>query len=262
MTYKSYMSYTLSMPAAKPKTIAITEDGLLSPEVQESIKRYLPYLEELRKKFFIFIGVFLVTAVASGVFYQDIFRFLLSRFNLTGINMVMTNPNQIVELGIEMGIFVGLIISVPVLIYFLLGFLKPALSPTEFKLIISLLPGSFFLFLFGFGFGIWVMQFVVSMFASAAQSMNTQNLWDVGTFFNQIIFSGAAMGFLFQFPIILTALMRLHVISKKMLAKQRSYIYVIMLIIAALLPSTDIFSLILLTIPLLLLFEITLLLNK
>jgi len=176
--------------------------------------------------------------------------------------MVLTNPNQIIELGIETGIFIGLIVSVPVLIFFLLGFLKPALSPKEFKLILSLLPGSFLLFFLGFGFGIWVMQFVVSMFASAAASMNTQNLWDVGTFFTQIIFSGAAMGFLFQFPIILTALMRLKVIKRTMLAKQRTYVYVIMIIIAALLPSTDIFSLILLTIPLLLLFEITLLLNR
>jgi sec-independent protein translocase protein TatC len=249
------------MSDSKPTTTT-EKDSLISPEVQESIKRYMPYLEELRKKFFIVVGVFLVSAISAGVFYQHVFRFLLSRFNLTGINMVLTNPNQIIELGIETGIFIGLIVTVPVLIYFLLGFLKPALSPKEFKLIISLLPGSFLLFIFGFGFGIWVMQFVVSMFANAASSMNTQNLWDVGTFFSQIIFSGAAMGFLFQFPIILTALLRLNVIKRKLLVKQRSLIYVIMIIIAAILPSTDIFSLILLTIPLLLLFEITLLLNK
>jgi len=237
-------------------------ERFLSPEVQESIRRYLPYLEELRKKFFIFIGVFLGIALISGIFYQHVLRFLLSLFNLQGINMVLTNPNQIIELGIETGIFIGLMISIPILIYFLMGFLKPALSPKEFKLIISLLPGSFLLFIFGFGFGIWVMQFVVSMFAAAATSMNPQNLWDIGTFFTQIIFSGAAMGFLFQFPIILTALIRLKVIAKKTLAKQRSYIYLSMIVVAALLPSTDIFSLILLTIPLLLLFEITLLLNK
>lgn len=222
----------------------------------------MPFLEEIRKKLMIVVTLFLVVGLIAGFNYQHLIRLGLSSFNLEGINMVLTSPSQMINLGIQTGAFCGLLVTFPLLIYFLLSFLKPALAPKEYKLIVSLLPASFFLFVFGFGFGVWVMNFVVSMFAQTAVSMNMSNLWDISSFFSQIVFSGLCLGILFQFPVVLTALMRLKVISRLVLAKQRMYVYIIILIIAAILPPTDIFSLLFLTIPLFLLFEITLLLNK
>ena len=246
------------MPESKIETVS----SPFTPEVQAAIDRYLPYLEEIRKKFVVVVGIFLVSSIISGFFYQSIFRFVLAHFNLTGVNMVLTSPNQIIELGIETGLFFGCVITAPICTYFFLKFLKPALSPKEFRLIISLLPATLILFVIGFSFGIWVMQFIIALFASSATAINTSNLWDIGNFFNQIIISGALMGLLFEFPIVLTALIRLHVLKRALLVKQRPFVYTIILIAAALGPSTDLISLVLLTIPLLLLFEITLLLNK
>jgi sec-independent protein translocase protein TatC len=236
--------------------------SIITPEVQAAIDRYLPYLEDIRKKILIVVSVFLGVALLTGFNYQTLIKFALRGFNLEGINMVLTNPNQIIELGVTTGMFCGLIVAAPLLLYFLIHFLKPALSPKEYKLIISLIPASFFLFIFGFGFGIWIMRFVVGLFAQTALGLNMSNLWDISMFFNQIVMSGLLLGFLFQFPVVLTVLIRLGIIKRQMLAKQRAYIYAGILIGAVLLPPTDIFSLIFLTIPLFLLFEITLLLNK
>ena len=63
-------------------------------------------------------------------------------------------------------------------------------------------------------------------------------------------------------PVVLTALMRLKVVPYKTIAKQRLVAYCGSLIFAALLPPTDILSLVLLTMPLVFLFEITLILNR
>jgi sec-independent protein translocase protein TatC len=245
------------MPETKTKS-----ESIITPEIQAAIDRYLPYLEDIRKKVLIVVGVFLTTTLITGFNYQTLIKFALKGFNLEGINMVLTSPNQIIELGVTTGMFCGLLVAAPLLVYFLLSFLKPALSPPEYKLIISLIPASFILFILGFGFGIWVMRFVVGLFAQTAIGLDMSNLWDISMFFNQILVSGLLLGFLFQFPIVLTILMRLKVIQRQMLVNQRVYVYAGILIIAAILPPTDIFSLLFLTIPLFLLFEITLLLNR
>jgi len=245
-----------------PETSAAAKEGLITPEVQAAIDRYLPYLQDIRKKILIVLGIFFGVSIIAGFNYHALIKFALRGFDLEGINMVLTSPNQIIELGVTTGMFCGLIVSAPLLIFFLLKFLKPALLPKEYKLIISLLPASLILFVVGFAFGIWTMRFVVSLFAQTAVGLSMSNLWDISLFFNQIILSGLLLGFLFQFPVIITILIRLKVITRNALAKQRAYVYAGILVVAALLPPTDLFSLLFLTLPLFLLFEITLLLNR
>jgi sec-independent protein translocase protein TatC len=254
------------MPSSKlhnppPATSVESTTNEQSP-AQAAIERYLPYLLEIRKKILVVLVVFLIVGILTGINYQVLIKIALSGFNLTGINMVLTSPSQIIELGIVTGLFFGLITAAPFAVYYLLSFLKPALSPKEYKLVTSLLPISFLLFLVGFSFGIWVMKFVVGLFAETAIALNMSNLWDISLFFKQIILSGLFLGFLFQFPVVITALIRLKIISHRTLANQRVYVYTGILIVSAMLPPTDIFSLLLLTLPLFLLFEITLLLNK
>ena len=176
--------------------------------------------------------------------------------------MVITSPGQIFELGVETGIFFGVLAIFPLFIFFTLRFLRPALSPKEFKLILTLLPVSLLLMFMGFAFGVWAMQYIITFFAQSADALSTSNIWALNVFFHQIIISGLLMGILFQFPIVLTILLRLKVVKRRVLVKQRPIIYTVILIAAAIGPSTDVFSLILFTIPLLLMFEITLLLNK
>lgn len=234
----------------------------ITPEIQQSINRFMPFLEEIRKKILILVTVFLFVAIVTGVFYRSILRHILSYFDLTGVNMVITSPSQIFELGVETGIFFGVLAIFPLFVFFTLRFLKPALSPKEFKLILSLLPVSLLLMFMGFSFGVWAMQYIITFFAQSADALSTSNIWALNVFFHQIIISGLLMGILFQFPIVLTILIRLKVVKRQSLVKQRPIIYTVILLAAAIGPSTDVFSLILFTIPLLLMFEITLLLNK
>jgi Sec-independent protein secretion pathway component TatC len=70
------------------------------------------------------------------------------------------------------------------------------------------------------------------------------------------------MGLLFQFPIVLTPLIRLKVIPYQKLVKYRATIYVALLILVMLLPGTDILTDFLEFFPLAFLFELTLLLNR
>ncbi|MFC1654036.1 twin-arginine translocase subunit TatC [Patescibacteria group bacterium] len=228
---------------------------------QDNMDKYMPYLEEMQGKLFQVIIVFFAAGLIGGIYYQQILRFVMGLFNLSGINIVMTSPYQFISLAVNTGISVGLTAAlIPLTIHFL-NFIKPALQPHEHKLVISLIPSSIFLFFIGFGFGVWVVQFVVTLFSKTTLEFEIGNLWDIGGFFSQILLTGVLLAIVFQLPIVVTALIRFRIVKYHLLVKQRRYVYALLLLIAALMPPTDVLSLILLTVPPLLLFEIALVLN-
>jgi sec-independent protein translocase protein TatC len=224
--------------------------------------RYFPYLMEVRKRLFFVASVFLISTALGFIYYEKIILFSLGVFNLEGINIVFTSPFQFIELSINSGLLVGLIAVFPLIISQVLAFLKPALKKNEYRLVISLLPLSIFLFLFGFTYGIFIMRYVLVIFQEKSLALSIGNFLDVSRFLSQILVTSALMGLAFQFPVVLTILMRLRVITYQALSKQRMIAYSFSVIFAAFLPPTDLFSLALLTIPLVILFETTLLLNK
>ena len=156
----------------------------------------------------------------------------------------------------------GFLIIFPLILYQALAFLKPALRNKEYKLIVVLLPLSIILFLGGFAFGIGIMKYVIAIFYQKSVELQIGNLLDVELLLSKIVLTGLFMGLAFQFPIVMTILMRLRIVKYRVFASQRLFAYCFAIIFAALLPPTDILSLILLTLPLVILFEFTLILNR
>jgi len=183
-------------------------------------------------------------------------------FKLEGINIVLTSPYQFIDLAINAGILVGLSLALPLLGYHLLTFIKPALKNKEYRLILKLYPISLVLFILGFLFGAWIIQLIISLYAKVSLEFSVENLWDLSSFLSQILATGTLMALVFQLPIVLSALLQLKIMNLPALKKSRKYVYTLILVFVALLPPNDIVSLIILTIPPLLLFELTLLLNK
>jgi len=222
-------------------------------ESEPGIIRYLPYLYEIRKRLFFIISVFLIAWIVGFVYYKQIVLFVLGLYDLSGVNIAFTSPFQFLNLAINAGMIVGLIVVLPLVMFQVLSFLKPALEEKEYSTLLSLVPFGFMLFLGGFGFGTWMMRFVVNIFSSQTNELAIQNLWDV---------SSLLLGILFQFPLVLTFLLRLGIIKYRSLAKNRIPVYAVLLGTAVFMPPTDIVSLLMMFVPLALIFELTLLLNR
>lgn len=228
----------------------------------QAIAKYLPYLKEIQGKLFHVLLVFFTTGIIGFMYYQKIINFIMRIFKLEGINIMLTSPYQFIDLAINTGLLIGLIFSLPLLGYYLITFVKPALKAKEYFLLKRLYPLSLVLFVAGFLFGAWIIQLIITLYAQVTLEFSIKNLWDISSFFSQIITTGILMALVFQLPIVLSALLQLKLIQSRTLKKSRKYIYTAILIFVALLPPNDIFSLIVLTIPPLLLFELTLLLNQ
>jgi sec-independent protein translocase protein TatC len=228
----------------------------------EILEKYMPLLVELRRKLFGVSLVFVASSIAGFIFYQPLLRTVMNLFDLKGIQIVLTSPYQFFTLAITTGLMVGVAFTFPLLVYHLMQFIRPALQEREYRVLVRALPLSFGLLISGFVFGIWVMTFVISLFAQTTVDFNVSNIWDISQFYSQIMFTAVSLAVVFQFPLIIAIATRLGLVKEKALTKNRPLIYAGALIFAALLPPTDPFSLALMTIPLIFLFEASLLINR
>lgn len=226
------------------------------------IIKYTPYLKELQTKLFTVFCVFLGGGVIGFIYYQQILSFIMHLFRMDNINLVLTSPYQFIDLAVNTGLLTGLIVALPLLGYYFLTFVRPALAKREYRLILRLYPLAIILFVVGFFFGGWIIQLIIDLYSQTTLEFSVNNLWDVSHFFSQILMTGISLALIFELPIVLTALLKLKLIKLAFLQKSRKFIYAGILIFVAFLPPNDIISLALLSIPPLLLFEITLLLNR
>lgn len=224
--------------------------------------QYSPFLKEAKKRILFIVYVFVITMFGGFFFYEKIIKFLISLLSLEGINIVFTSPFQFINLSISCGVATGLIVIFPLLVAQILSFLKPALKNKEYKTVIGFIPFALLLFLVGFVFGAVIMKWQIEIFLARSVSLGIGNVLDISRLLSTVLLTSALMGVGFQFPIVLLLLMRMGIIEHKQLGKKRKWIYLGSFIFALFLPPDSILADILLSLPLIILFEFTLILNR
>ncbi|OGM55546.1 hypothetical protein A3E15_02670 [Candidatus Woesebacteria bacterium RIFCSPHIGHO2_12_FULL_42_9] len=114
----------------------------------------------------------------------------------------------------------------------------------------------------GFVYGVIVMKLLMQIFYQTSLSLQIGNMLDVENFLSKVLMTGLLMGIAFLFPIVMTVLMLLKLIKHSFFERQRIYAYLIAVIFVLLLPPPDLISDIILFAPLVILFELTLILNR
>lgn len=226
------------------------------------IAEYEVYLDEIRRRIYVLalvvIGVFVIGFFSAG----HIIKIAITTFQLKNVVIATTSPFQYVELATNVGLTLAVIAVAPLAVYQLYAFLKPALSPTERWYFFKLLPLCVLLFIVGFFYGAGTILFAFKMLAALNTSLGITNIWDISKFFSQIIVTSALLGLLFEFPLLLTFLIRIKLLKVKFLKKHRRWAILLIFIFVALLPPTDGISLIMTALPLLAIYELTIIINR
>ncbi len=229
---------------------------------QRSLAKYGVYFEELRAKLLFLTKVFVICFIIGFLVTTPVIRFFIAYFNITDVTIVTTSPFQLIEFAMSVGFFSACIITLPIFIYHLYSFLKPGLLKAERKIFVLSLPLGLLLFIFGFLYGGGMLYYGIKLMAKVNASIGIANYWDITKFVSQIVLTSSLLGLLFTFPLILTFLMRLGIVSVNFLRSKRRHAFVVVFILVSLLPPTDGLSLILMAAPLVLLFELTVFLNR
>jgi sec-independent protein translocase protein TatC len=237
----------------------------MSEGIQKFIDDYEPYLNDLWKRIyhtaFFFAAVFFIGFFSSGWIIQHFIGF----FHLNDVTIAITYPFQLLDVGVDIALFLAFACSIPVVLWHLYFFLRPAVSKVEFKAIwplIYLFPLSALLFAFGFIYGFFSLYIGLQALASINTLMGLKNIWDLGSFLSQLITTATLLGVIFQFPIVLKIFISAGILKRKFLTDNRRVAYAIIIIGVSILPPTDGISLIIMSLPLCIMYELTILLSR
>ena len=242
-------------------------DNTELPEDQESREMgFLEHLEELRWRVIkAFIGV-VIGGIIAGVFIDYIMNdFLLSPAKNTTppLELINLKPYGQLVLYMEVIIVCGIILSIPNIFYQLWKFIEPGLLPSERKYISSIVVFSSICFLGGISFAYFVMLPTALRFFAAFGTQAITNNIAVDEYFGFVISVMLAAGVVFELPMISFFLSKLGILTPKFMRRYRKHAIVIILLLAGILtPSPDVTSQLLLGIPLLILYEISIIISK
>jgi len=151
----------------------------------------------------------------------------------------------------------GFIIAFPYVFWEFWRFIRPALSQKELKKTRGIIFWVSLLFFTGVAFGYFILTpFMVNFYFNYKLSAQIEIMPSFSDYLENLIYTTAGIGVLFQMPLLVMVLARIGIVTGSFLKKYRRHAFVIILIAAAIItPSTDPFSLTIVTIPLYLLFE-------
>jgi sec-independent protein translocase protein TatC len=234
----------------------------MRPVSHEDQLSLVEHLDELRTRIVVCIVVFgvalalcfwqnqLLLEIASGPLPSDHKKLLT-----LGIAEPFTTTLTVSTYG-------ALILSLPILLYQAYAYVLPAFSNRERRVVLPILIAAPFLFLAGIAFAYFVvMPAAVKFLLGFNDSQFTVQVRarDYYSFFSTTMLAG---GIVFQLPLAILAVTRLGIVSVRQLTRNRRYAYLIIAIVAAALPGVDPVSMLLEMVPLLALFELSILIAR
>lgn len=190
---------------------------------------------------------------------------LAGRFNLGDDFCVQNIPITIMNtqmagqftLQINSSLMIGIILGVPYLLYELWRFVKPALSDLERKSASGFVFYASILFAIGILFGYYVITpLSVNFLANYQVSSEISNQITISSYLSSVATITIGSGVIFELPIVIFILSKIGIMTPQFMRSSRRYAFVIILVIAAIVtPTPDIMTMLSVTLPLLLLYE-------
>ncbi len=231
------------------------------------------HLEDLRKCIFRVMAVFASVTVCLFFFKEFLFEdvilapsrsdFFLYRLLGADVSISLVNIEVAAQFMIHMKVtfVVAIIVCFPYLIYEIWKFLSPALYSNEKKAVSSAFAFASALFYTGVAIGyLLLFPLMLNFFAGYQVSPYVPNTFSLSSYISLLTSTVITFGIVFEFPTIVAVLSGLGILSRESLKGFRRYALVIVVILAAVItPSGDPFSLMVVSVPLYVLYEFSIL---
>lgn len=224
---------------------------------------YWDHLEELRRRILFYLLIFFILSIISYIYINKIISFFEIPIKKYNLNLFYFSPFEKFFLNIKISFFCGLIVSFPILFYQIIVFVLPALNENEKKyfLIISIL--SIIILIFSLLFSMFVIiPFSLNFFINISKLEYSKIITNASSYFNFIFIILFSTILIFQVPIILIILIKIKILNLEIISRNRKYVILIILIFSALLSPPDVLSMLILSIPLYFLFELSIFMGK
>src|SRR4030042_4079237 len=216
---------------------------------------FLDHLEELRRRILISILLVLTFSIVGFIFAGRIIDAIITIGKLDSTYFFA--PIEAFTAQFKIALFFGFTVAFPFLLYQVWAFIGPGLTGTEQKISLTFILSGVILFMIGIAFGYFIIIPYGLMFLFSFTSDNVQPLMNISKYLNFFVWCMLGTGILFQLPLIVFSLIKLGIVDAKTISRHRAEAIVgIMILCAVITPTGDFFTLLLISIPLVLLFEI------
>lgn len=219
----------------------------------------IEHLEELRQRIIKTLLAFIVFLIATFIFVKDIYDWLVR--DLDG-KLAILGPSDILWVYMILSGVFAIAATIPVAAYQTWRFVMPALTKEERKVTLSFIPGLFLLFMMGISFGYFVLFPNVLGFLMKLSAGQFETVFTADKYFRFMISLSLPFGFLFEMPLVVMFLTRLGILNPMRLAKARKLSYFSLAVVSILITPPDPISDILVIVPLLLLYEVSVTISK
>lgn len=238
---------------------------------ERGVMPFLDHLEELRWTLIKAGGGVLITTVLCAFFSQwivnqiligptrpDFFMYEVLGMNPAEINLLNRTITGQFFADIGTIIVVGLVAGSPVIVYYLWKFIEPALYPSEKSGMRFAAVFAAFFFLLGIAFGYLILTpLALQFFAQYTLSPQIENHFDIMTYFSMVSFWALGTGILFELPVVVYFLAKVGILTPDTMRAYRKYALLVVLGVGAFLTPPDPISQIIVALPLLGLYELS-----
>ncbi|MBL3731897.1 twin-arginine translocase subunit TatC [Lysinibacillus sp. HST-98] len=262
---RKYLS-PLDKPQAEPPkpvealveipNVAIEEDHV-SDEPLIPVTSLLEHLSDLRKQIIkgltVFILFFIVVFSTINIWFPFITR---------GHSLVILGPLEVVKFYMTISTTLAFGFAMPFLVHFLWSFIKPGLKEEESRFLGLYAPIMLVLFLVGVAFGYFVVNPLSYTFLVSIGATNFDVMVSANEYMHFLIMTTVPLGLLFELPIVALFLSAIGVLTAESMKKIRGWSYITMGVGSAVITPPDFISQLLVLIPMIILYEISIYLVK
>lgn len=222
---------------------------------------YMPFWEHLEELRWMLLRCIVVIVVFSvGVFfrYEFFFDLLLRPARTEGLQLIATQLGSQFIVHLSVSLSLGMMCSIPWILVEIFRFIAPALRLKERRLAVWLMIAVYILF----ALGVLVCYFIlfpvcVHFLGGYSVSSDISTMVTIDSYIGTFTTMSLSLGLVFQLPTIVFILARMGVVNSYLLASYRRHALLVLLLLAAFITPPDAMSLLVVSLPLYLLYELS-----
>ncbi|WP_036823874.1 twin-arginine translocase subunit TatC [Pontibacillus yanchengensis] len=216
------------------------------------------HLGELRTRLLWTFVVFVAFFILGFVFVEEIYQYFESNVQY---ELTVLGPFDILWIYIMLASMVAITGTLPVLTLQIWLFVKPALTPKEQKVSLSYIPAIFLLFVGGLAFGYFIIEPLIFQFLLSLGEGMFNTMFTVEKYFKFLVRVTLPFAIFFEIPLVVMFLTSLGIVNPTMLRRTRKYAYFVLVIIGTMISPPDFILQIVVAIPLIVLYEVSIILS-
>ncbi|MFD2332863.1 twin-arginine translocase subunit TatC [Cohnella sp. GCM10020058] len=220
------------------------------------------HIGELRKRVLYALIVFAIALIGGLFGAQPLFEYLVEAAPSKDLVLNVFSPWDAIGLFMKFALLISFVVTIPFMFYQLWSFIGPGLTKGERRATIRYIPGALLMFLVGLSFAYFVVFPMAYKFTErVGESMGLVQTYGVTQYFTFLVNLLLPISLLFELPLVILFLTRIGILSPHLLKKVRRGAWFLMILIGVMVTPPDVISDLLVAGPLILLYEISVLLS-